>query len=145
VIRTVLCAVDRSPASLDVARMGRRLREELGVRVVLAHVAEEAGPHGDGEPGFGLLERARAHRMLERVTREAGLPDADLRVEAGERSRLLARLAAEEGARLILVGARRGRLRGIRSALARRLSLETTCPVLVVPPAPGGRGGPRHG
>jgi nucleotide-binding universal stress UspA family protein len=143
VIRTVLCAVDRSPASLEVALMGRRLQEELGVRVVLAHVAEEAGPRGDGGPGFGLLERARGHRMLERVAREAGLPEADRRVEAGERSRLLARVAAEEGARLILVGARRGRLRGLRSALAGRLALETTCPVLVVPPAPGGDGLPR--
>jgi nucleotide-binding universal stress UspA family protein len=145
VIRTVLCALDGSPAALEVALMGRRLQEELGVRVTLAHVVEEPGPGADGDAGFALLERARAHRMLEGVAREAGLAEADRRVEAGERSRLLARLAAEEGARLILVGARRGRLRGLRSALAGRLALETTCPVLVVPPAPGGDGPPRDG
>jgi nucleotide-binding universal stress UspA family protein len=63
-------------------------------------------------------------------------------VEVGQGARLLARLAAEEGARLILVGARRGRLRGLRSELAERLALETTCPVLLVPPAVAERTGP---
>jgi nucleotide-binding universal stress UspA family protein len=142
VTRTVLCAVDRSPGARDVALMARRLHEDLGVRVVLAHVAEDGGGEGASDSVSGRLARTGGERLLERLTREAGLDAADRRGEVGQGARLLARLAAEEGARLILVGARRGRLRGLRSELAERLALETTCPVLLVPPAVAERTGP---
>ena len=61
---------------------------------------------------------------------------SDLLTHVGDPPALLGRIAAEEAADLIIVGARvRGRLRrGLESSLARQLQTETRVPVLIAPP-----------
>jgi nucleotide-binding universal stress UspA family protein len=61
---------------------------------------------------------------------------AERRVAVGDGPSLLGRIAAEEAADLIVVGAKtRGRLRrGLESRLADELETETPVPVLIAPP-----------
>jgi nucleotide-binding universal stress UspA family protein len=138
---TVLCALDDSPASRDVVRVASRMHHELGARLVLLQVAEGYGGEGM-ESVSDRLARSGAERALDELAGEAGLASAVRRVEVGDGAPIVARAAEDEGARLILVGARRSRLRGFRSDLARRLAAETDCPVLVVPPGGCGEASP---
>lgn len=131
---TILCALDGSPASRDVVRVARCLQSALGVRLVLLQVAEGYGADDGMDSVSSRLARVGAERVLSDLVREAGLMSAVRRVEVGEGVPIVARAAAEEGARLVLVGSRRSRLRGLRAGLAHRLATETDCPVLIVPP-----------
>jgi nucleotide-binding universal stress UspA family protein len=118
---TIICGVDASPGANEAVRAACELSEGLGLRLVLAHVA--TGPLSGAE------------QFLDRVVQLHGLQGrAERRAEVGTRSDLLLRIAAEEGADMIVVGAsrRRGRL---RCALADEISGAATCPVVVVPPA----------
>jgi nucleotide-binding universal stress UspA family protein len=85
-----------------------------------------------------VQERDSGRRLLDQVTRDHNLDGgADCRAEAGDRVSELARIAAEEGAVLIVVGsggrARRGR--GRLSRLSTDLRSTAPCPVFVVPPS----------
>jgi nucleotide-binding universal stress UspA family protein len=105
---------------------------------VLAHVA--AGYRlPDGTSGLtGVQARQGAERLLERVAAQQGLDGtAERRVEVGDRSSEVARIAAEEAATLIVVGARTQgrRRRRLLSGLAAELAGTAPCPVLVAPPA----------
>lgn len=136
-MKTIVCAVDRSPGGVEALRVASQLSETLGLRLVLAHVA--AGHRGiDGRTSGGrTLERQGAERVLEHAAHEAGVNgDADRRAEAGDRGSTLARVAAEEAAALLIVGSRsQGRARRrLLSGLAAELHATAPCPVLVVPP-----------
>jgi nucleotide-binding universal stress UspA family protein len=63
--------------------------------------------------------------------------DAELRIVPGDHAEAVARVAAEEGADLLVVGARPAGLGGrhLRWRLARELEAATPVPVLVAPPA----------
>ncbi|HEY1369439.1 MAG TPA: universal stress protein [Gaiellaceae bacterium] len=135
---TIVCAVDDSPGAGEAVRTASRLRDELGLRLVLAHVA--AGYRlPDGTSGLtGVQARQGAERLLERVAAQQGLDGtAERRVEVGDRSSEVARIAAEEAATLIVVGARTQgrRRRRLLSGLAAELAGTAPCPVLVAPPA----------
>jgi nucleotide-binding universal stress UspA family protein len=134
---TILCAVDDSPGAGEAIRTASRLSDELGLRLVLAHVA--AGYRlPDGAAGVtGVQARQGAERLLERVAAQEGLDGtAERRAEVGDRSSEVARIASEEAASLIVVGARTQgrRRRRLLSGLAAELSSTAPCPVLVVPP-----------
>jgi nucleotide-binding universal stress UspA family protein len=84
------------------------------------------------------MQRSRqgAVRVVERLALEFGIAEsAGRRWAVGDPAALLGRIAAEEAADVILVGARaRGRpRRGLESRFARQLEVETQVPVLIAP------------
>lgn len=137
-LATIVCAVDNSPGALEALRVAGSLSGGFDVRLVLAHAAG-----GWPNASEGSLSTTRAleggGRLLERTAREHKLA-AERRVEVGEPAEVLARIAAEERASLILVGSRRKgrRRRQLHSRLAGDLAATAPCPVVVVPP-------PQHG
>lgn len=145
---TIVCGVDGSAearAALDVAA---RLASRLGLRLVLAHVAEFAHvPDAATAPLDGLVPRAAvaafddaqeeaAERLLAQTAVEAGLADAERRVAAGHPAERLAELADEEDAELIVVGSRgRGAFKAaFLGSVSSSLVGVARCPVLIVPP-----------
>lgn len=141
--RTMICGVTDAEDGREVVESAVELSERLGLRLVLAHVAEGIGLiDGDDDEGSDesvtmKANREGAARLVARLAAENGLGDsAAHRWGVGDPGALLGQIAAEEAADLILVGAKaRGRLRrGIESRLADQLESETPVPVLIAPP-----------
>ncbi len=137
---TLVCALDGEDdsACVDVAA---RLSQTLGLPLVLAHVAE--GIEAAGEEGSESLTTAQARkgarRLLERVAAEHGVADsATARAGVGDPAQRLAQIADEEGAALVVVGARKaGLFRSVLKArLAEELAALARCPVVVAQPQP---------
>ncbi|HET7571905.1 MAG TPA: universal stress protein [Gaiellaceae bacterium] len=118
---TIVCGVGETEGRA-AAELAAAVGARLGLRLVLVSVVEGA----PGEAGDRLLELAR----------EIG-DGAETRIAHGPRAEALARIAAEEGADLIVVGSRAAGLgeRKLRSTLARELEAATPVPVLVAPPS----------
>jgi nucleotide-binding universal stress UspA family protein len=138
---TLVCGVTDSDAGRGALEMAVDLSERLGLRLVLAHIRDGIAPvagHGDGMESRSMkADREGAARLLARLAGEYGVADrAERRSESGDAAALIGRIAAEEAADLIVVGARgRGGLRrGLRSRFAERLASETPVPVLIAPP-----------
>lgn len=138
---TILCGVNESAEARNAARVAAALSKQLGLRLVLVHIADgftrADGSVGNDESVTTMQAKAGGERLLEQLAADQGLQGVERRIEVGDRAERLAQIAAEERAALILVGARaqrRGWLRSLRSDLSRELVRVTTCPVLVVPP-----------
>jgi nucleotide-binding universal stress UspA family protein len=115
---TIVCVVD-DPAGAEAAiEVGRRLAERFDARMLLVSITSGAG-------GVEALEH------------DGG--GEEQRVAAGDPAEAVARIAAEEAAHVIVVGARRGlRAQTLRSLLAADLAATASCPVVVAPPrSPG--------
>jgi nucleotide-binding universal stress UspA family protein len=136
---TLVCAVTDGVENDDAVAQAVAVSERLGLRLVLAHVADgiSVPGNGDGESVTMKGNRKAAERQLEVLARDHKLDEtAERRVAVGEPATLLGRIASEEAADLIVVGARTrgwGR-RGLESRLAQELETETPVPVLVAPP-----------
>jgi nucleotide-binding universal stress UspA family protein len=135
---TIVCAVNEFDSADAAVQVGAWLADRLGARIVLVSVAERF----DSEIGSGLTVRQAqqgAQRLLERIAADHGLAGrCDLRVEVGTQSDVLAAVAAEEAAELIVLGAQGGFRRGtLRNEHARELAATATCPVVVAPPESG--------
>jgi nucleotide-binding universal stress UspA family protein len=115
---TIVCDVTDSLAGRSAAEFAGALGARLGLRLVLVHVGNDA------------------ERTLETVARRLGRL-TETRVAMGDHAEALARVAAEEGADLIVVGGRPVGLGGrhLRWTLARELEAATPVPVLVAPPS----------
>jgi nucleotide-binding universal stress UspA family protein len=115
---TIVCDVTDPLAGRSAAEFAAALGARLGLRLVLVHVGAEA------------------ERTLEQVTRGFER-EAETRVAVGDHAEALARVAAEEGADLIVVGGRPAGLGGrkLRWTLARELEAATPVPILVAPPS----------
>jgi nucleotide-binding universal stress UspA family protein len=115
---TILCDVTDPLAGQSAAAFASALGARLGLRLVLVHV-------GNG-----------GERTLQTIARELAY-DVETRVAAGDHADAVARVAAEEGADLVVVGARPAGLggRNLRWTLARELEAATPVPVLVAPPS----------
>jgi len=123
---TIVCGVTDSPDGRAAAQLAGALGRRLGLRLVLVHVLN--GVHECTE---------EVTRALEAIAREfVHAADVELRVEVGGRAERLARIAAEEGADLIVLGSRPHGLSGrlLSGTLARDLEAATPVPVLVAPP-----------
>jgi nucleotide-binding universal stress UspA family protein len=109
------------------------LSKRLGLRLVFVHALT-----GLPRRSNGLFDPLRdAQRSVDRIAHEAGAPGVpEIRIEHGDRAELIAQVAAEEGADLIVVGARQGgfRRRRLRCSLARELGGATPVPVMIAPP-----------
>jgi nucleotide-binding universal stress UspA family protein len=140
---TFVCGVDGSKAARDAASAAALLAGALGHRLVLVHAVERLAALGyaihpyafEGLHGYETPKEA-GERLLEGLVGdlELGL-SAVQRVEVGEPSHVLAEVAEEEGAEMVVVGTRaRGRLASaiLGSVSSAAVSL-SSCPVLVVP------------
>lgn len=136
---TLVCAVTDDAENDDAVAQAVALSERLGLRLVLAHAVDGiAGvSSGDGESVTMKADRKAAERRLEELARDHELDDAtERRVAVGNPAVLVGRIASEEAADAIVVGARTrgwGR-RGLESQLAQELETETPVPVLIAPP-----------
>jgi nucleotide-binding universal stress UspA family protein len=137
-MQTIVCAVSESPGATEAIAVAAGLSTGLGVRLVLAHVVD-----GYRRTNGVEMSSVQAHRagqlLLDRAARKHRLETvADRRVEVGDRASELSRIAGEEAAVAIVVGApgryRRGR--GRIGRLSAELRSTAPCPVLVVPPPP---------
>jgi nucleotide-binding universal stress UspA family protein len=132
---TMLCGVTDSPEGRTAAQVAGALSDRLGVRLVLVHVVD--GSPGGSRERTAQQGRVAAERTLETIASAAAVPrGTELRVEFGRRAELLARIAAEEGADLIVLGSRARGWHGrrLRCRLARELEVATPSPVLIAPP-----------
>lgn len=141
---TIVCGVTDTREGRDAAQLGRALSERLGLRLVLAHAVDV--PRGAQESVTGRQQRSGAERLLAGIAdRLDGGDEVATRVEFGDPAELLAWIAAEERAAMIVLGSRaRGILRSrLRCGLARTLRAASPVPVLVAPPQTRTRSGQR--
>ena len=134
---TLVCAVTEGGESADALALGAELSERLGLRLVLAHAVDGIDGIGDGDESVTMKAgRQGAERRLARLAVEHGVAESAVRrVAVGERAALLGQIAAEEGADMIVVGARaRGWRKRLESCLADELRTATPVPVLIAPP-----------
>jgi len=136
---TVVCALTEGAENGDAVAQASAMSERLGLRLVLAHVVKGIAELGDGgdESITMKADRIAAARELAELVRDHGLDDrAEARVATGDPATLVGRIASEEAADVIIVGARRRGWAGrsLESKLAEELEGETPVPVLVAPP-----------
>jgi len=139
---TIVCGVTDSAEGHSALELGAELSKRLGMRLVLAHVAEGLAPlegQGDNNESVTMKGSRRGGELpLARLAREHGVGHtAECRVAVGEPALLVGQIAAEEAADVIVVGsrARRWPARGLHSKLAEGLERETPVPVVIAPPA----------
>src|SRR5438132_10441645 len=138
VMQTIVCAVDESPGAAEAISVAAGLSRDLGLRLVLAHVAD-GYRRTHGARNGRVRAQEEGERLLERVARKHSLDSAaDRRAEVGDRASELSRIAGEEAAALIVVGSRSRywRRRNLMSGLSAALRNTAPCPVLIVPPRP---------
>lgn len=131
---TIVCGVTQTQDGRSATELARALVSRLGLRLVLVHVVDGVPP-GTHESLTARQRQAGAERILADVAHGAG-DGVEKRVMVGNRAEALARVAAEEGADLIVIGSRPAGLgnRKLRSTLARDLEAATPIPVAVAPP-----------
>lgn len=138
---TVVCAIDDEEDGRRALELAADLSERLGLRLVLAHVRDGIA-HGtndlEGLESVSMKNnREGAARLVARLAAEYGVADrAESRIGIGDAGALIGRIAAEEAADVVVVGAQsRGRLRRrLESPLAEQLESETPVPVVIAPP-----------
>ena len=130
---TIVCGVNQTPEARAAAQLAAALAARLGLRLVLVHIVA-ADREGDD-----------VDETLESVVH--GLGEVEIRVLHGNRVDGLAKVAADEGADAIVLGARPRGARGrqLRCTLARQLEAAQSVPVLIAPPATRARSGRRLG
>jgi nucleotide-binding universal stress UspA family protein len=132
---TVVCGVSETPAGRGAAELAGALGARLGLRVVLVHVVDGVPP-GTQESLTARQQQARAERALDEIARDIG-DGTEKRIMLGSHAEALAKVAAEEGADLVVIGSRPAGFGNhkLRSTLARELEAATPIPVVVAPPA----------
>lgn len=136
---TMICAVTDAEEGEDVVAVGAEVSERLGLRLVLAHALDGMAALGTDANESVTMKQSRqgAERRLTQLAEQFGVAaTAERRLAVGEPAAILGRIAAEEAADVIVVGARlRGwRGRSLESRLADELKTETPVPVLLAPP-----------
>lgn len=144
-VARILCATDFSETSSDALRMALALATEEQARVTLLHVVENIPEYGSpmnlGLPDLGPLRQdleQAARARLQDMASAAETPKAkiEVRVEFGRAYKEILRIAAEERADLLLVGAQgHGVIEHMLSGSnAQHVIRGATCPVLTVRP-----------
>jgi nucleotide-binding universal stress UspA family protein len=149
---TILCGVDGSVDSQAALTTAQQYANRLDARLVLAHVIEDIpqtyaslGPMPTGSATGPMVlaptrsQRDDAHQLLDEMANSVGVETAHRRVAFGYAAERLADLADEEGADLIVIGARgQGHFRAaFLGSVSKTLVGVARCPVLIVPPGVG--------
>ena len=133
---TIVCGVNDTAEGRAAADAAIALGARLGLRLVLVSVVDDGRPAAarGGEPG--RQRRSGAEQNRRELAGQIG-DGTEVRRGHGPRAEALAQVAAEEGADVIVVGARPAGLgsRNLRSTLAKELEAVTPVPVLVAPPS----------
>ena len=135
---TIACAVDFSPVSREAAEHAAELARRFHADLLLVHVWRL--PEVDPEAAPLLLseaERSELERKLEELQREAEqVSGREVRtlLATGAPGPELARIAAREGAELVVVGThgRKGFERAVLGSVAEEVVRASPCAVLVV-------------
>jgi nucleotide-binding universal stress UspA family protein len=132
---TIVCGVTGSPEAGSAAQLAGALAARLGLRLVLVHVVDDLPRSAYGSDEARRREEA-GERLLDALADECAV-DVETRLVLGDAVHALANVAAEEGADLVVVGARSvgPRNRRLVSRLARELPTATPVPVVVAPPS----------
>jgi nucleotide-binding universal stress UspA family protein len=140
---TIVCDVTDAVLGQSAAAFAGALGARLGLRVVLVLVVDGLTPE-TRDSVSGPQGHSGAERALNAAADELGM-QAETRIAFGDRAEAVARVAAEEGADLIIVGSRAVGVggRNLRCRVARDLEATTPVPVLVAPPATRKRSGHR--
>jgi nucleotide-binding universal stress UspA family protein len=135
---TLVCALTGGEESNHAVELGLELSARLGLRLVLAHAVPRAddGREAQAAHDGSRTDYARARDWLAQLAHRHGLVDlAERRVAVGDPAVLLGRIAAEEAADIVVVGATpRGWRRALDLSLAHELETETPAPVIVAVP-----------
>ncbi len=138
---TIVCGVDGSDQARLALRAAAVLAGRLGARLVVAHVARDPAVPGASAAPAGVLrlaaaEEEEARALVEEMLDDLAIQNAEVTVVFSAHPGVALRnVAVEEGAGLVVVGARgRGR---IASAVLGSVSSDVVahgiCPVLIVP------------
>jgi nucleotide-binding universal stress UspA family protein len=133
----VLFATDGEPDTLDAALVASRLASRSTLRL---HVASAQGGHSSDALG----KEALTLRVITTFSESLGDPAGwDLTVRDGQPAQVIADVAGEVGATLIVMGRGRSHTtpRMLGEALALQVARRTAVPILAVR---SGRGGPAH-
>lgn len=140
---SIVCGVDHSAGARAAARFAAELADRLASRLVLVHVVKPPIPQTE----LGLAARVTDWEviddlrgagagLLEEVAQELG-PGREVTAELrfGDASTVLADVAEQAGATLVVVGSRGlgsvGAL--ILGSVSRRLAVDAACPTVIVP------------
>jgi nucleotide-binding universal stress UspA family protein len=140
----ILCGVDGSAHARHAASAALGMAERLGARLTLVHVAPTrtlvpvASLPADVDPAYECsteVAETQTEVAFDSLSPEVSRAVVDREVRLGEPATVLAELAVERGAQLIVVGSRgRG---AWRSAAMGSVSAElvrlASCPVMIVP------------
>jgi nucleotide-binding universal stress UspA family protein len=124
-MRTIVCGVDGSPSARAAIRVAAHMAAAIDARLVAVHVLDRLTDSGQS------AERIAAGVLED----EAPAAEATARGEVGDVAERLAAAAHDEGATLIVLGARsRGRARTyLRARCAAELAELTQVPILIAP------------
>jgi nucleotide-binding universal stress UspA family protein len=131
---TIVCGVTETAEARSAAQLAAALAARLGLRLVLVHVACRAELPA---PNAATVQAPTAAvRAIAEIAHALG-GEVETRVVPGGRADGLARVAADEGADVIVLGSRPRGARGrqLRCTLACELEEATAVPVLIAPPA----------
>ncbi|MGB9605608.1 MAG: universal stress protein, partial [Bryobacteraceae bacterium] len=133
-LRTVLCAVDLGPQSIEPLRWASALATDFGAKLILAHACPRVDirPRECGGRDLNAEMAAAARQRLEVLLREASA-DAELDVEFGDAPKAICGLARQRQADLLVIG--RGSAAGVYGRLranAYAIIRESPCPVVSV-------------
>jgi nucleotide-binding universal stress UspA family protein len=130
---TILCDVTDSLAGRSAGEYAHALAARLGLRVVLVFVID--GAVAARESVTGRQRQSGAEQTLAATADELG--GAETRLAFGDHAEVLATVAAEEGADLVILGSRAVGFggRNLRCGLVRHLEAATPVPVLIAPPS----------
>jgi nucleotide-binding universal stress UspA family protein len=133
-MRKILCAVDASPASINVMRWAGDLAKNLGATLRLVHAVPsmEAWPERQMDREFEETLRDNARRTIEDLEKAADIR-VPVCVGAGSVPDVVREEALQHGADLVLIG--RGALQGTLGRLrthAYGIIRNAPCPVLSV-------------
>jgi nucleotide-binding universal stress UspA family protein len=133
--KTILFPTDFSLASDAALPHAEALAKQSNARLLIVHVEEPPLAYGGGELYYGLPEPSseRILKMLEDVKpADPKLPFAH-RLTMGDPAGEIVRIAAEEGAEMIVLGThgRTGVTRLLMGSVAEAIVRRAPCPVLV--------------
>jgi nucleotide-binding universal stress UspA family protein len=143
--RHIVCGVDGSAQARDAAVTALRLADRLGERLMLVHVTptqtllpvDSVSPDTDPSTYVRSAELAysEAEQAFDSLSPDVASADADRVVRLGRPAVVLAEVAAEHDAEIIVVGSRgRGAWRSaVLGSVSAEIARLAPCPVMIVP------------